>query len=106
MIESKEAGVDGAIEANEYVSLSVEESDLPSGAGFDLAANPNTISWRMASPSKGWKHIVSKWGFKMIERHVPWQVAVSLRVLLSPSAAACRYQGDLRPSQGMQERHL
>ena len=59
MIESKEAGVDGAIETYEYVSLHVKEGDLPCGVGFDLAANPNTISWRMAWPSKGWEHMVS-----------------------------------------------
>lgn len=53
MIESKDVGVDGAAGANEYVSLTLEESDLPCGAGFNLAASPDTISWRIASPSKG-----------------------------------------------------
>lgn len=56
MIESKEAGVDGAVEVNEYVSLILEEGNLPCGTGFNLATSPDTMSWRIASPSKGWEH--------------------------------------------------
>lgn len=63
MIESKETGAEGAAEVNEYMSLTVEESDLPCGGGFNLVASPDTISWRIASPSKGWQHVVPEYVF-------------------------------------------
>jgi len=100
MVASKEAGVVDTVEANEYVSLSARGNDLPCGVGFNLIASPETISWRRVSPSKGWKHIVTKEDSKVVERDVPWGVPPSLRVPPSPFVETCRYQGDSRLSQG------
>lgn len=99
-MESNEAGVDNAVTVNECAPLILKESNLPCGAGLNLAARPDTINWRIASPLKGWKCGFSQ-GLSNDQETVPWKGAASWKVLLSRSVEACTSQEDLKLSQGM-----